>query len=75
MKRPSGVLIRRESDGPSGARRPLRLEISRRRTDCDVRGLEHFVTQVALGDGEAVLMPRRLPQPAFDTIHTRSARF
>ena len=54
------VRIRRNSD--RAARRPLRLEIGRRRAQTRA-GVEKFVTQVRIGDATAVVVPWR-PRPA-----------
>ena len=49
--------VRRAHDR-SDARRPLRLEIARRRARTHA-GREKFVTEVRLGDGSAVVLPWR----------------
>jgi hypothetical protein len=51
------VRIRRGSDRSAG-RRPLRLEIGRRRAQTR-NGAEKFVTQVRIGDATAVVVPWR----------------
>lgn len=51
------VHIRRGSDR-SSPRRPLRLEIARRRAKSRA-GVEKFVTQVRIGDATAVVVPWR----------------
>jgi hypothetical protein len=53
----SEVQIRRGRDRTS-ARRPLRLEIGRRRAQTRA-GVEKFVTQVRIGDATAVVVPWR----------------
>jgi len=55
------VQIRRGSDR-SSPRRPLRLEIGRRRAHSR-NGTEKFVTQVRIGGATAVVVPWR-PRPA-----------
>jgi hypothetical protein len=51
------VRIQRDGDRAS-ARRPLRLEIGRRRARTRT-GVEKFVTQVRIGDATAVVVPWR----------------
>jgi hypothetical protein len=58
MERNSGVLVRRAVDR-SLRRKPLRLDIGRR-VARNRAGVEKFVTQVRIGDVEAVLVPWRM---------------
>jgi hypothetical protein len=58
MERNSGVLVRRAVDR-SLRRKPLRLDIGRR-VARNRAGVEKFVTQVRIGDAEAVLVPWRV---------------
>ena len=62
MENNSGVLVRRSRDRASRARTPLRLEIQRRLAR-GASGVEKFVTQVRVGDAEAVLVPWRAEAP------------
>jgi hypothetical protein len=62
MENNSEVLVRRSRDRTSRARRPLRLEIQRRLAR-GASGVEKFVTQVRVGDAEAVLVPWRADFP------------
>lgn len=62
MERNSGVLVKRSRDRSSRARTPLRLDI-RRRVARNRAGVEKFVTQVRIGDAEAVLVPWRAELP------------
>jgi hypothetical protein len=57
MERNSRVLVTRAVDR-SRRRKPLRLDI-RRRVARNRAGMEKFVTQVRIGDAEAVLVPWR----------------
>ncbi len=57
MDRKSGVLVRRAVDR-SLRRKPLRLDIGRR-VARNRAGVEKFVTQVRIGEAEAVLVPWR----------------
>ena len=57
MKAVTEAHVRRTHDGSNG-RRPLRLEIARRRARTRAGG-EKFVTEVRLGDGSAVVVPWR----------------
>ena len=57
MDRKSGVLVRRVVDR-SLRRKPLRLDIGRR-VARNRAGVEKFVTQVRIGEAEAVLVPWR----------------
>ena len=56
MELASGVLVRRAHDR-SRRRKPLRLQI-RRRVARKGAGVERFVTQVLMGEHDAVLVPR-----------------
>jgi hypothetical protein len=56
MELASGVLVRRAQDR-SRRRKPLRLQI-RRRVARKGTGVERFVTQVLMGEHDAVLVPR-----------------
>ena len=58
MERNSRVLVKRPRDRSSRARTPLRLDIGRR-VARNRAGVEKFVTQVRIGDAEAVLVPWR----------------
>ncbi|MBV8997777.1 MAG: hypothetical protein JO304_01880, partial [Solirubrobacterales bacterium] len=57
MKAVTEAHVRRTQDVSNG-RRPLRLEIARRRARTRAGG-EKFVTEVRLGDGSAVVVPWR----------------
>ena len=57
MKAVTEAHVRRTHDVSNG-RRPLRLEIARRRARTRAGG-EKFVTEVRLGDGSAVVVPWR----------------
>ncbi len=57
MDRNSGVIVTRAVDR-SLRRKPLRLDIGRRIAR-NRAGVEKFVTQVRIGDAEAVLVPWR----------------
>lgn len=61
MDRNSGVLVTRAVDR-SLRRKPLRLDIGRRIAR-NRAGVEKFVTQVRIGDAEAVLVPWRAELP------------
>jgi hypothetical protein len=57
--------IHRSSDR-TAVRRPLRLEIGRRRTHSRA-GAEKFVTEVRIGEATALVVPWRDDRPALDT--------
>jgi hypothetical protein len=61
MDRNSDVLVTRAVDR-SLRRKPLRLDIGRRIAR-NRAGVEKFVTQVRIGDAEAVLVPWRAEVP------------
>ncbi len=56
--------IHRTGDRTAG-RRPLRLEIGRRRTHTRA-GIEKFVTEVRIGEATALVVPWRDDRPARD---------
>jgi hypothetical protein len=56
MTEVSTAQIRRSLDR-SRRRKPLRLQITRRRRTADHGSAEHFVTQVRFGGGKAVVVP------------------
>lgn len=68
MRSASGVVLRRGSGRGGGARRPLRLEIRRRRAQLPAAGAEQFVTEVLFGERDAVLMPRSVEAVAGDRV-------
>ncbi len=66
MELATGVLVRRGFDRSSRARKPLRLEIRRRAARR--AGAREFVTQVLLGEHDAVLVPRGLEPVVADGL-------
>jgi hypothetical protein len=71
MKTIGEVHIERSSDRASG-RRPLRLQIARRRAHTRA-GVEKFVTQVQIGDAAALVVPWRADRRAEDGRLARQA--
>lgn len=61
---PAGAALLRRSLDRSEHRKPLRLQITRRRAPRRAGGSEKFLTQVRFGGAEAVVVPWRGGHPA-----------